>query len=82
MRQVIVMKTAARLATVAKLLGVALGGASAQSISGGAFSLDDWLADYSYLKLQLERDYSHLAWFAVFKADEAETESRYSISEC
>jgi hypothetical protein len=57
------MKTVTRFAIVAMFLCLALGGASAQSISGGGFSRDDWLADYSYLKLQLERDYSHLVWF-------------------
>jgi len=59
----LVMKTFTRIAIVAMFLCLALGGASAQTISGGAFSRDNWLADYSYLKLQLERDYSHLAWF-------------------
>jgi hypothetical protein len=57
------MTTVTRLAIVATVLCLALGAASAQTIGAGAFSRDDWLADYSYLKLQLERDYSHLVWF-------------------
>jgi hypothetical protein len=57
------MKTVTRLAIVATFLWLALAGAWAQSTDARAFSRDDWLADYSYLKLQLDRQYSHLAWF-------------------
>jgi Peptidase family S41 len=59
----LLVKTTARLAIAVIIQCFAVGGASAQSITDGAFSRDGWLADYSYLKVQLERDYSHLAWF-------------------
>ncbi|HEY6230502.1 MAG TPA: S41 family peptidase [Pyrinomonadaceae bacterium] len=57
------MKTVARFAIAAIILCLAFGSAPAQSTNGSAFNRDNWLADYAYLKLQLERDYSHLAWF-------------------
>jgi hypothetical protein len=60
---ILVTKTVTALVIVAMLLSLAIGGALAQSTGGAAFSREEWLADYSYLKLQLEREYSHLAWF-------------------
>jgi len=44
------------------LLCLLSGGGSAQSTDAEAFIRDDWLADYAYLKTELERRYSHLAW--------------------
>src|SRR5215510_3787513 len=35
----------------------------AQSTPEGQFNRAAWLADYSALKTELERSYSHLAWF-------------------
>src|SRR5215471_3531594 len=35
----------------------------AQSTSEAQFNRAAWLADYSALKTELERSYSHLAWF-------------------
>ena len=57
------MKRTAILPIVALLPFIAIGRVSDQSIGGEAFSRDAWLADYAYLKRELERSYSHLAWF-------------------
>jgi hypothetical protein len=57
------MMLVATLAIFAMVLSIAIGGASAQSTGADNFSADNWRADYVYLKRELERNYSHLAWF-------------------
>lgn len=36
---------------------------AARQVVGPSFQRDAWLADYATLKLELEKSYSHLAWF-------------------
>ena len=57
------MRRTAILTIVALLPFIAIGWVSGQSIGGEAFSRDRWLDDYAYLKREIERSYSHLAWF-------------------
>ena len=57
------MRYTATLAVVATVVSIAMRTASAQTGGGAIFSRDHWLTDYSYLKHELERRYSHLAWF-------------------
>jgi hypothetical protein len=57
------LKTAAAFALVGVLMSISIGATSAQSGGEDSYSRDNWLADYSYLKRELERSYSHLAWF-------------------
>jgi hypothetical protein len=45
------------------LLSIATGSTWAQGTGREAFRRDNWLADYAFLKLELEHNYSHLAWF-------------------
>src|SRR5262245_2802173 len=57
------MKSGTRLTIVAALLSIPTVSAWAQSPGGGTFNRDHWRADYAYLKSEVERSYSHLAWF-------------------
>jgi len=79
---ILVTKTVTALVIVAMLLSLAIGGALAQSTGGAAFSREEWLADYSYLKLQLEREYSHLAWFGSPQGGVDRSEERRVGKEC
>ena len=57
-------KAAVTLAIVATVQCVVVREAFSQSTTAGHFSTATWLADFSSLKSELERSYSHLAWFA------------------
>jgi hypothetical protein len=57
------MRNVVDLAIVAVLLCFISGDSAAQS-AGVETTRDAWLADYAYLKTELEHRYSHLAWLA------------------
>lgn len=57
------MKFAPKLVIVLMFLFIATGSTWAQSTGRESFKRDNWLADYAFLKLEVERNYSHLAWF-------------------
>ena len=54
---------AATLAILALLACASAAGAAGPPTAGAPFDPAAWLADYAALKLELERRYSHLAWF-------------------
>src|ERR1051325_6543330 len=51
------------LIVISILIGVAVRAAFTQPPAAAAFNRVEWHSDYSYPKVQLERDYSNLAWF-------------------
>ena len=54
---------AAGLCVLALTQCIGAGSVAAQSTKARAFDRRGWLADYAALKQELERSYSHLAWF-------------------
>lgn len=56
-------KRSARVLLVLLLLIITADRGAGQVPPQRPFNRDDWLADYQFLKRELERHYSHLAWF-------------------